>query len=554
MVVGVQAQLGLAAQAMRAGPAWHAPRQHHVLTRPDRGDVVADLGDDSGALVTERARQQGRYRPVAQRQVAVADAAGAKLHPHFVASQGPQRELLHHCGLPDLAQHHRFHRTESVSHVIATWPAGGTTAPGQGRQEYDGDINDDHDGPDRWRRCGFDDRRPAADRQRGQLRRAQSGPAGRGKVVGHAPAADRAQLDAAVPAARRAAPGWRALGVAERVAAVAAAATTAAEQLTGRDWRAAVHPRARQGAQPRRPSRSAPGRVWPRSLGGMAEAALAPEQVDPQSKYPRLHREPFGVAALVLPFNWPLALTLTKLASALTAGNTTVVKVPPTCPLAALQLAAALAAALPPGVVNVLGGPGTELAQALVTHPGIDLISLTGGVATGRAVMAAAARRLTPVLLELGGNDAAIIASDITVSDELVERLVTATYTTGGQVCMAIKRLYAPRDRVGELAEAVLARCEREVVGDGLADETTLGPLHNAAGRDRVAALVADAEAQGRDGHGPPDGSATPTPTPAETSRCRPSSPIWLPTRRWPPRNNSARCCRSSASTSSTTP
>ena len=111
--------------------------------------------------------------------------------------------------------------------------------------------------------------------------------------------------------------------------------------------------------------------------------------------------------------------------------------------------------------------------------------------------MAAAAPRLTPVLLELGGNDAAIIASDITVSDELVERLVTATYTTGGQVCMAIKRLYAPTERVGELAEAVLARCEREVVGDGLAEETTLGPLHTAAGRDRVAALVGDAEAHG---------------------------------------------------------
>jgi acyl-CoA reductase-like NAD-dependent aldehyde dehydrogenase len=101
------------------------------------------------------------------------------------------------------------------------------------------------------------------------------------------------------------------------------------------------------------------------------------------------------------------------------------------------------------------------------------------------------------VLLELGGNDAAIIGPDITVSDELVERLVTATYTTGGQVCMAIKRLYAPAERVGELAEAVLARCDREVVGDGLAEETTLGALHTAAGRDRVVALVGDAGAHG---------------------------------------------------------
>src|SRR5271166_186985 len=321
-------------------------------------------------------------------------------------------------------------------------------------------------------------------------------PARPAEVVGYAPAADLDQLEAAVLAARRAAAGWRALDVAERVAAITAAATAAAAQLAGSDV-AQLYTRehGKVLAEARFEIDTAP--VLPAILGAIAEETLAPEQIDPQSAYPRLQREPYGVAALVLPFNWPLALTMTKLTSALTAGNTTVVKVPPSCPLAALQLAGALAAALPPGVVNVLAGPGSELARALVTHPGIDLISLTGGVATGRAVMAAAAPRLTPVLLELGGNDAAIIASDITVSDELVERLVTATYTTGGQVCMAIKRLYAPRDRVGELAEAVLARCEREVVGDGLAEETTLGPLHNAAGRDRVAALVADAEANG---------------------------------------------------------
>jgi acyl-CoA reductase-like NAD-dependent aldehyde dehydrogenase len=199
----------------------------------------------------------------------------------------------------------------------------------------------------------------------------------------------------------------------------------------------------------------------------------------------------------VIPFNWPLAVMMTKLTSALTAGNTAVVKLPPTCPLAALQFGAAFAAALPPGVVNVLAARGIELAQALVTHQGIDLISLTGGPATGRAVMAAAAPRLTPVLFELGGNDAAIIAPDMTISDQLVEQLVAATYTTGGQVCMAIKRLYAPRDRVDELSDAVLARCEREVVGDGLAAEVTLGPLHTAAGRDRVEALVKDAAAHG---------------------------------------------------------
>jgi len=321
-------------------------------------------------------------------------------------------------------------------------------------------------------------------------------PARPGEIVGHAPTADRAQLDAAVAAARAAAPEWRALDVAERVAAVARAATAAAEDLTNRDV-ARLYTREHGKVLSEATIEVRTGPVLASLLGEMAEAALAPERLDPASDYPRLQREPYGVAALVLPFNWPLALTMTKLTSALVAGNTAVVKVPPTCPLAALALGAAFAAGLPPGVVNVLAGPGSDLAQALVTHPGVDLVSLTGGVGTGRAVMAAAAVRLTPVLLELGGNDAAIIAPDVEVSDELVERLVTATYTTGGQVCMAIKRLYAPAGRVGELADAVLARCEREVVGDGLAAETTLGPLHTAAGRNRVTALVDDAQSRG---------------------------------------------------------
>jgi acyl-CoA reductase-like NAD-dependent aldehyde dehydrogenase len=321
-------------------------------------------------------------------------------------------------------------------------------------------------------------------------------PARPAEIVGHAPAADDAQLDAAVRAARRAAPGWRALDVAERVAAVSAAAAAAAEQLKAQDG-ARLYTREHGKVLSEASFEIDTAPVLASLIGSMAEAAVAPERVDPQASYPRLQREPYGVAALVLPFNWPLALTMTKLTSALAAGNTAVVKVPPTCPLAALQLGAAFAAGLPSGVVNVVAGPGSELAQALITHPGIDVISLTGGVATGRAVMAAAAARLTPVLLELGGNDPAIIAPDVEVTDQLVEQLVTATYTTGGQVCMAIKRLYAPRQRVGELADAVLARCEREVVGDGLAEVTTLGPLHTAAGRNRVAALVADAEARG---------------------------------------------------------
>jgi len=321
-------------------------------------------------------------------------------------------------------------------------------------------------------------------------------PARPAEVVGFAPAADRAQLDAAVTEARNAFRSWRALDVGERVAKVADAALTAGVQLKESDGaRLYTSEHGKVLSEAGFEIDTAP--MVAAVLGSMAEAALAPDQIDPQSPYPRLHREPYGVAALVIPFNWPFSVMMMKLASALSAGNTVVVKLPPTVPLAALQFGAAFAAALPPGVVNVVSAPGIELSQALVTHPGIDVISATGGVATGRAVIAAAATRLTPVLLELGGNDAAIIAPDVAISDQLVESLVTATYTTGGQVCMAIKRLYAPQGRVDELADAVLARCERQVVGDGLADDVTLGPLHTASGRDRVASLVKDAVAQG---------------------------------------------------------
>jgi acyl-CoA reductase-like NAD-dependent aldehyde dehydrogenase len=193
-------------------------------------------------------------------------------------------------------------------------------------------------------------------------------PARPAEIVGQAPAADRAQLDAAVTAARRAAPGWRALDVAERVAKVAAAATTAGEHLAAIDGaRLFTSEHGKVLAEANFELATAP--MVAAVLGSMAEAALTPEQIDPQTHYPRLHREPYGVAALVIPFNWPLAVMMTKLTSALTAGNTAVVKLPPTVPLAALQFGAAFAAALPPGVVNVLAAPGIELAQALVTHP-----------------------------------------------------------------------------------------------------------------------------------------------------------------------------------------
>jgi acyl-CoA reductase-like NAD-dependent aldehyde dehydrogenase len=200
------------------------------------------------------------------------------------------------------------------------------------------------------------------------------------------------------------------------------------------------------------------------------------------------------VVAALLPFNWPVAVMGNKVLPALLTGNTVVVKAPPTCPGAVLRCVAAMAAELPDGVLNVVNGPHAALGAALVAHPGVDMVSFTGGVATGRAVMAAAAASTKPVVLELGGNDPAILAPDVAFDEALVDKVVGATYVTSGQVCMAIKRLYVPEGRVGEMAEALAARLCAEVVGDGLADGVTMGPVHLAPAAARVEALIAEAE------------------------------------------------------------
>lgn len=320
------------------------------------------------------------------------------------------------------------------------------------------------------------------------------------EVVLEAPAADAAQLDRAVAAARREAPAWAALPFDERVAVVTEAAARAAaiggelaELLTrehGKILMEAVFDTGTIGGM------TAP-------FAPLAAEALATRTVAEGATGTEVVHEPVGVVAAILPFNWPVAVMANKVLPALLTGNTVVAKAPPTCPGAVLAAAAALAEGLPPGVVNVLNGPGPELGEALVAHPGVDLVSFTGGPRTGQAVMAAAAHRTTPVVLELGGNDAALLAPDVAIDDELADQLVSAAFVTSGQVCMAIKRLYVPEERVDEVVAALVARLAAEVVGDGLVDGVTMGPVHQASARDRVERMVAEAEAGGARVHRP---------------------------------------------------
>jgi acyl-CoA reductase-like NAD-dependent aldehyde dehydrogenase len=323
-------------------------------------------------------------------------------------------------------------------------------------------------------------------------------PARPAEVVLNAPAASPQQVDQAVRAARRALGAWSALSLEERATQVVAAAQVGAAAVE-RDDLARLLTREH-------------GKVYweaqfdVSTLGGMAEgfiplvrSALAASRRGAA----RLEWVPHGVVAAILPFNWPVAVMANKVLPALLAGNTVVVKAPPTCPGAALMVAAAMAGVLPPGVLNMVNGPGPELGAALVGHVDVDMVSFTGGVGTGQVVMAAAAASTRPVVLELGGNDAAILAPDVVVDAALASRLFDAAFVTSGQVCMAIKRVYVHRDQLAQTVDALTARLAAEVVGDGLAEGVTMGPVHTASARDRVERLVAEAAAEGATVHRP---------------------------------------------------
>jgi len=322
------------------------------------------------------------------------------------------------------------------------------------------------------------------------------------EVVFEAPSASAGQLDDAVAAARNAQPAWAALDTKERFDLVRKAASAAGAAVESDDLARLL-------------TREHGKVLWEAAfdagtIAGMAEAfaplaaeALEPREMPGRGRTTRVVPEPHGVVAAVLPFNWPVSVLGNKILPALLMGNTVVVKTPPSCPGAVLAVAAAMVRALPAGVVNAVNGPGPELGRALVAHPGIDMVSFTGGVPAGRAVMAAAADALTPVVLELGGNDPAVVAPDVEIDDALAEKIFGATYITTGQVCMAVKRLYVPNAKVPAMVEALVERLSREVVGDGLAPEVTMGPIHREADRRRIEEMLEAATADGATVHRP---------------------------------------------------
>lgn len=207
-------------------------------------------------------------------------------------------------------------------------------------------------------------------------------------------------------------------------------------------------------------------------------------------------RVPLGVVAAITPWNYPVSLLAGKVAPALLAGNTLVAKPAATTPLTSLLFGEIAAAILPPGVLNIIVD-ANDLGDLLTSDPAVAKVSFTGSTATGRKVMASGSHTLKRLTLELGGNDAAIVLDDADV-DAIAPRLFRAAMINAGQVCMAAKRIYAPRALYDPLCEALAALAKAAVVGPGNRPETEIGPLQNRAQYERVLDLLGSASREGR--------------------------------------------------------
>jgi acyl-CoA reductase-like NAD-dependent aldehyde dehydrogenase len=311
-----------------------------------------------------------------------------------------------------------------------------------------------------------------------------------GEVFERAPDCSRFELDEAMAAATRAfASSWRDDEARRREVLLGCAATLDA----GADELAAILTR-EQG----KPLAKAAGEIksaakwfqYTAKLEIPVEIALDNDRVRVE-----VRRRPHGVVAAITRWNYPVSLAIWKVAPALLAGNTVVLKPSPFTPLATLRMGELLRDVVPAGVLNVVAG-GDEFGVWMTTHPAVRKISFTGSVETGKLVAAAAAPDLERVTLELGGNDPALVLDDVE-PDAIAKRLFWGAFENCGQICSAIKRVYVPEARYEAFLDALAAAASGATVGVGTDEVSQIGPINNKPQVDRVTELVEDARAGG---------------------------------------------------------
>ncbi|HNM95910.1 MAG TPA: aldehyde dehydrogenase [Mycobacterium sp.] len=308
-----------------------------------------------------------------------------------------------------------------------------------------------------------------------------------GEPLGDGASATAAEVDEAVTAARAALAEWSSASPDHRAEALGGFA--AALQRRARTTDQLV---TRENGMPMSLSRGANGAFPAALLRYYAQLITETpiEEIRPSViGHTIVRREPVGVVAAVVPWNYPQALSAFKLAPALAAGCTVVLKAAPETALDALVFAeAAQECGLPPGVLNIVPG-AVEAGAHLVSHPGVDKVSFTGSTAAGRAIGEVCGRLLRPVTLELGGKSAAIILDDADL-DATMKGLRSASFVNNGQTCYLSSRILAPRSRYDDVVAALVALVNDLKVGDPLDPATDIGPLVSARQRERVLGYI----------------------------------------------------------------
>ncbi|MFC4059103.1 aldehyde dehydrogenase family protein [Planomonospora corallina] len=314
------------------------------------------------------------------------------------------------------------------------------------------------------------------------------------EVIGTVPEGTAEDVDAAARAAARALPGWEATPLADRVKACAAIA----EGLKARAQEIALAASREMGA--------------PWQLAVMVQAGLpiidfaSMEDVAGQVEWERrsgnsvLVRRPVGVVGAITPWNYPLHQIAAKVAPALVAGCTTVVKPSELVPGVAYILAEVIdAAGLPPGVFNLVTGTGPVVGEAIVAHEAVDMVSFTGSTRAGRRVAELAARAPKRTALELGGKSASVLLDDLSAEEfgNAVAGSLTGCLINSGQTCSATTRLLVPRDRLAEAEELLALFAQFATVGDPMDPATQQGPLVSRVQQERVRGHITGALADG---------------------------------------------------------
>jgi acyl-CoA reductase-like NAD-dependent aldehyde dehydrogenase len=315
------------------------------------------------------------------------------------------------------------------------------------------------------------------------------------EVLGRVPAAGAADVDRAVAAAARAWEDWRYTAANDRAELLHEAV---AKSFDHHEELVDLLTREQGKARPEQEEEAEWALTSLRyyaELGRNGLGRVIPSG-EPRTQLNLVLKEPYGVVGAIVPWNYPLLLLSWKLAPALAAGNTVVIKPSELTSLVTLEWIERCFDHFPPGVINVVTGTGADAGEALVRHPHVRVVAMTGSVATGQRIATVAAPLMKHLHLELGGKDAFVVAPDADL-DTAVEALAYSALLNAGQVCTSSERVFVPADVRDGFAEALTAKVASLRLGHGLDEGTDLGPLAADRFRGKVAQHVRDAVDRG---------------------------------------------------------